>query len=46
MVLDGLLTARKAPRRGCFAHYADLRIMPTCGANPAWEAVIVVKEAA
>ena len=26
--------------------YADLRIMPTSAAKPAWEAVIAVKEAA
>ena len=27
-------------------HYAELRIMPTSAAKPAWEAVIAVKEAA
>ena len=37
---------RHTPIQRCQVHYADLRIMPTCGANPAWEAVIVVKEAA
>ena len=30
----------------CTVHYADLRIMPTSAAKPAWEAVIAVKEAA
>ena len=30
----------------CRVHYADLRIMPTSAAKPAWEAVIAVKEAA
>ena len=37
---------RHTPIQRCQVHYADLRIMPTCGANPAWEAVIAVKEAA
>ena len=27
-------------------HYAELRIMPTSVAKPAWEAVIAVKDAA
>jgi transposase-like protein len=30
----------------CTAHYAELRIMPTSVAKPAWEAVIAVKDAA
>ena len=30
----------------CTVHYAELRIMPTSAAKPAWEAVIAVKEAA
>ena len=30
----------------CTVHYADLRIMPTSAAKPAWEAVIAVKDAA
>jgi len=30
----------------CQVHYAELRIMPTSAAKPAWEAVIAVKEAA
>ena len=54
-IIDGSKALRKAIRRTfgrhtpiqrCQVHYADLRIMPTCGANPAWEAVIAVKEAA
>ena len=42
-----------APRIVCFLcrhrhkkHYADVRIMPTCVSNPAWEVGIAVKEAA
>jgi transposase-like protein len=34
------------PIQRCQIHYADLRIMPTSAAKPAWEAVIAVKEAA
>ena len=34
------------PVQRCTVHYADLRIMPTSAAKPAWEAVIAVKEAA
>jgi putative transposase len=30
----------------CQVHYADLRIMPTNPAKPAWEAVIAAKDAA
>ena len=30
----------------CRVHYAELRIMPTSAAKPAWETVIAVKEAA
>ena len=30
----------------CRVHYADLLIMPTSAAKPAWEAVIAVKDAA
>jgi len=30
----------------CTVHYAELRIMPTSAAKPAWEGVIAVKEAA
>ena len=33
-------------RRRHKVHYAELRIMPTSAAKPAWEAVIAVKEAA
>jgi hypothetical protein len=33
-------------RRRHKVHYADLLIMPTSAAKPAWEAVIAVKEAA
>jgi len=33
-------------RRRHNVHYADVRIMPTSAAKPAWEAVIAVKEAA
>jgi hypothetical protein len=38
----------RAPRRQAknALHYADLLIMPTSAAKPAWEAVIAVKEAA
>jgi len=34
------------PVQRCTVHYAELRIMPTSAAKPAWEAVIAVKEAA
>ena len=34
------------PMQRCTVHYAELRIMPTSAAKPAWEAVIAVKEAA
>ena len=34
------------PAQRCTVHYAELRIMPTSVAKPAWEAVIAVKEAA
>jgi hypothetical protein len=33
-------------RRRHKVHYAELRIMPTNAAKPAWEAVIGVKDAA
>ena len=33
-------------RRRHKVHYAELRIMPTSSAKPAWEAVIAVKDAA
>jgi hypothetical protein len=38
----------RTPRRQAknALHYADLLIMPTSAAKPAWEAVIAVKEAA
>jgi putative transposase len=34
------------PVQRCTVHYADFRIMPTSAAEPAWEAVIAVKDAA
>jgi transposase-like protein len=34
------------PVQRCTVHYAELRIMPTNAAKPAWEAVIGVKDAA
>jgi putative transposase len=37
---------RHAPIQRCQIHYAELRIMPTSAAKPAWEAVIAAKEAA
>ena len=37
---------RDAAIQRCQIHYAELRIMPTSAAKPAWEAVIAVKEAA
>jgi putative transposase len=37
---------RHTPIQRCQIHYAELRIMPTSAAKPAWEAVIAVKEAA
>jgi hypothetical protein len=52
--VDGSKALIKASRRTfgrhtqfqrCQVHYADLRIMPTSAAKPAWEAVIAVKEA-
>jgi hypothetical protein len=36
----------KTREQRCWVHYAELRIMPTSAAKPAWEAVIAVKEAA
>ena len=54
-IIDGSKALRKAIRRTfgkhtpiqrCQVHYADLRIMPTSAAKPAWEAVIAVEEAA
>jgi putative transposase len=36
----------EVPTQRCTVHYAELRIMPTSAAKPAWEAVIAVKEAA
>jgi len=54
-IIDGSKALRKAIRRTfgkhtpiqrCQIHYADLLIMPTSAAKPAWEAVIAVKEAA
>ncbi len=35
-----------APVQRCTVHYAELRIMPTSVAKPAWEAAIAVKDAA
>jgi len=37
---------RDTPIQRCQVHYAELRIMPTSVAKPAWEAVIAVKDAA
>jgi transposase-like protein len=34
------------PVQRCTVHYAELRIMPTSVAKPAWEAVIAVMDAA
>ena len=34
------------PVQRCTVHYAELRIMLTSAAKPAWEAVIAVKDAA
>jgi transposase-like protein len=31
---------RNTPIQRCQVHYADVRIMPTCGAEPAWTAAI------
>ena len=54
-IIDGAKALSKAIRRTfgraaaiqrCQVHYAELRIMPTSAAKPAWEAVIAVKEAA
>jgi hypothetical protein len=54
-IIDGSKALSKAIRRTfgrealiqrCQIHYAELRIMPTSAAKPAWEAVIAVKEAA
>ena len=54
-IVDGSKALIKASRRTfgrhtqfqrCQVHYADLRIMPTSAAKPAWEAVIAVEEAA
>jgi transposase-like protein len=54
-IIDGAKALSKAIRRTfgrdtaiqrCQIHYAELRIMPTSAAKPAWEAVIAVKEAA
>jgi transposase-like protein len=54
-IIDGAKALSKAIRRTfgraaaiqrCQIHYAELGIMPTSAAKPAWEAVIAVKEAA
>jgi transposase-like protein len=54
-IVDGAKALSKAirrtfcahtPIRRCQIHYAELRIMPTSAAKPAWEAVIAVKDAA
>jgi len=37
---------RDAAIQRCQIHYADLRIMPTIAAKPAWEAETAVKDAA
>jgi transposase-like protein len=34
------------PVQRCTVHYADLRIMPTTAAKPAWQAVNAAKDAA
>jgi transposase-like protein len=46
--LDKVLAALwpDAPVQRCTVHYAELRIMPTSVAKPAWEAAIAVKDAA
>jgi transposase-like protein len=36
----------KTREQRCWVHYAELRIMLTSAAKPAWEAVIAVKDAA
>ena len=36
----------KTREQRCRVHYAELRIMPTSVAKPAWEAEIAVKDAA
>ncbi len=54
-IINGAKALSKAIRRTfgrdtaiqrCQIHYAELRIMPTRAAKPAWKAVIAVKEAA
>jgi transposase-like protein len=54
-IIDGAKALSKAIRRTfgrtaaiqrCQVQYAELRIMPTSAAKPAWEAVIAVKDAA
>jgi transposase-like protein len=54
-IIDGAKALSKAIRRTfghaaaiqrCQVHYAELRIMPTSAAKPAWEGVIAVKDAA
>jgi transposase-like protein len=54
-IVDGAKALSKAIRASfgkevaiqrCQIHYAELRIMPTSVAKPAWEAVIAVKDAA
>ena len=42
----GVAKPMNATWQRCRVHYAELRIMPTSAAKPAWEAVIAVKEAA
>jgi putative transposase len=54
LIVDGAPGLEKAiaavwdsvPVQRCTVHYADLRIMPTSAAKPAWKAVITVKKAA
>jgi transposase-like protein len=54
LIVDGAAGLDKAiaavwadvPVQRCTVHYAAFRIMPTSGAEAAWEAVIAVREAA
>jgi transposase-like protein len=54
LIVDGAAGLDKAiaavwtdvPVQRCTVHYAELRIMPTSAAKPAWEGVIAVKDAA
>jgi len=41
LMSDGYRVYRHYRRRlRCWAHYADLRVMPTCGSKPPGQAVI------